>query len=93
MKNIYNWLWYHVEFWLKPEDRRPFTYILRDIYHQIPLIAIGFYIGLGYVLGRFITFNWQVLAALLFGVILGHLFWGTKYKPGQQEKPEYIKGK
>ncbi len=42
---------------------RPWTYIIRDAYHQRPLV-------------------WLALATGL-GVLLGHLFWGTPWIPGQ----------
>ena len=88
MGKLYNWLWYHTEFWMKPAARRPYTYILRDFYHKSPLPAIALISGAGFVLGHF--FSIRGAALVLAGVILGHLFWGTRYTPGEQEKPQYI---
>jgi len=42
---------------------RPWTYIIRDSYHQRPLL-------------------WLALTTAL-GILLGHLFWGTPWIPGQ----------
>jgi len=42
---------------------RPWTYIIRDSYHNKPLL-------------------WLALAAGI-GTLLGHLFWGTPWIPGQ----------
>lgn len=43
--------------------RRPWTFIIRDSYHNKPLL-------------------WLALATA-FGILLGHLFWGTPWIPGQ----------
>lgn len=86
---LYAWLWYHVEFWLKPEARRPFTFILRDFYHNSPLITIFMTLTAGYIIGRNISISFLVWLGLLFGFVLGHLFWGQPYKPDEQEYPEY----
>ena len=89
--DLYEWLWYHLEFWMPPEDRRPFTFIMRDIYHQAPAVIV---LGLGfffYALGRFwlpLTpreFLFVVFSSLA-GTLNGHLFWGKDYVPG--EMPE-----
>jgi hypothetical protein len=42
---------------------RPWTYIIRDSYHQRPLLWLALTTGIG--------------------VLLGHLFWGTPWIPGQ----------
>ena len=42
---------------------RPWTYVIRDSYHQRPLL-------------------WLALSTAL-GILLGHLFWGTPWVPGQ----------
>ena len=87
---LYAWLWYHVEFWLKPADRRPFTFILRDFYHQSPLMSVFLTLSAGYLLGRHYFIDFVTWGGLLIGVVLGHLFWGKRYKPGEQENPPYI---
>ena len=65
---------------------RPWTYILRDTWHQyeglwiLGLIAAGgvgtHFFGLSRVL--------QGLGMFTVGYIFGHLFWGTRYLPGQR---------
>jgi hypothetical protein len=42
---------------------RPWSYIIRDSYHQRPLL-------------------WLALATGL-GILLGHIFWGTPWIPGE----------
>jgi hypothetical protein len=91
---LYAWLWWHTEFWLDGEARRPFTYIMRDVYHSFPLLVIIALGGLFYALGRWwfpvgvIVFSLGFIA-LLVGTLLGHLFWAGKWVPGQQEEPTY----
>ena len=95
MGKFYKWLWFNTEFWLKPEVRRPYTFIMRDLYHGNPLLTITGLAVLFYCLGRW---WWQVSLAIflvgvisfLLGILFGHLFWGRKYVPGQQEKPTYL---
>ena len=52
----YEWLYSKV-------GGRPWSYIIRDSYHQRPLL-------------------WLAIMTVL-GVLLGHLFWGTAWLPGQ----------
>lgn len=42
---------------------RPWTYIIRDSYHNKPLFWLALSSGIG--------------------ILLGHLFWGTPWLPGQ----------
>ena len=94
MGSLYEIIWFYSEWFLPPEKRRPFTYIMRDIYYKVPLIvitlgAIGFYL-----LGRY-TNSVSILVLLIMvlvlfaGMVLAHLFWGKDYKPDQQEDPTY----
>lgn len=87
--DIYKWFWWHIEFWLEPEDRRPLTYIFRDWYHNYPLIIIIILSAFFYCLGRW----WLPVSVgdfligffcLLVGALLGHLFWGQPYIPDQR---------
>ena len=64
---------------------RPWTYILRDLWHRfewlwiIALLLGGYVIGkngFDHLLGWLIAFN--------LGYCAGHLFWGTDYVPGQK---------
>lgn len=92
--SLYAWFWYTTQFWLDPESRRPYTFIMRDIYHNSPMVVVILLAGLFYCLGRWwlpISSNVFLVGflALLAGCLLGHLFWGDKWIPGQQEDPEY----
>lgn len=95
--NLYGFIWFFSEFWLAPKDRRPFTYILRDIYHQAPLFTLLFVMVLSYCFGRWwlpvtlVVFG-IALGALLTGCLAGHLLWGGKYIEGEQEEPEFNPG-
>ncbi len=53
---FYRFLWMSI-------GGRPWTYIIRDSYHQRPLI-------------------WFAIVTLI-GILLGHLFWGKPWIPGQ----------
>ena len=76
--NLYKWLWSKV-------GGRPYTYILRDIWHKfeffwiVGLIAAGIYIGHHY--------DWieaiKILGVFTAGYIFGHLFWGREYVENQ----------
>ena len=95
MGNLYEIFWFYTQFWIPAEKRRPYTYMLRDWYHNTPLPTI---VGLAitfYMIGRYTT---QIsilglvglILALVAGIILGHLFWGRKHIEGQQEHPTYL---
>ncbi len=89
---LYEWIWFHFEFWLPPAERRPFTVIFRDLYHQapglvVPLLGFGFY-GLSYWLELPAwVFAWA-FASFMIGELCGHLFWGKDYVPGQMPPPK-----
>jgi len=85
---MYKFIWYHTEFWLDPKDRRPYTYIIRDFYHKHPILWTSLVIILGFWLHSWL--DMKVVSCILTGILIGHLFWGTKYEEGQQEYPEYI---
>jgi len=89
---VYQWLWFKLEFWWTPVDRRPLTFIMRDfIYTHIPLFAalvFLFYAGM-------ITLSiWHGTAATIISslcsLLLAHLVWGSKYIESEQEFPEYL---
>ena len=71
---------------------RPWSYILRDIWHKYEGLCIIVLVAIGAMLGQWL---WQLVFWLLLvfalGYIAGHLFWGKKYIPNQQgedkEKP------
>jgi len=80
--NPYKWGLWH---WI---GGRPWTYIMRDFYHKFEyLIIIGFF-ALGYFIRPHLTIRefWLAIGAGTLCFLLGHLFWGTDYKEGQQGK-------
>ena len=90
MKALYEWFWYHTEFWIKNKSkRRPYTYIMRDFYHQNPIIYTLLIAWLIYILSKVLAVDWKFWLYNTIGIVIGHLFWGRKYKSGQQEYPEY----
>ncbi len=76
--NIYKKLWSII-------GGRPWTWITRDIWHQLEyimqvawfFIGVGIYIWLGWF-GVLLFFMFYT-----FGYINGHFFWGKKYIPNQ----------
>ena len=68
---------------------RPWSYILRDIWHKYEGLCIIALVAIGAVLGHWL---WHlVLWLLLFfalGYIAGHLFWGKEYIPNQTDNDE-----
>jgi len=65
---------------------RPFTFILRDIWHKFEWFWIIALISTGVWMGH--HFAWvevlKYLGVFTVGYIGGHLFWGKEYKPNQQ---------
>lgn len=64
---------------------RKWTYILRDRYHDAPLEWLAVWSFLVSIFANLVTAKWElaVWAALTVGALLGHLFWGTKYRRKQ----------
>ena len=87
----YKVFWYRTQFWIKNKrKRRPYTYLIRDFYHQAPAPFIGIIVTVSYYSYTWIEFD--TVVAIAIGVVGGHLFWGGKYIPGQQEDEEYNPG-
>jgi hypothetical protein len=67
---------------------RPWTYILRDIWHELEYLPGCLLFASGFAAGRF--FGWEALlagwAVFTFGYIAGHLFWGTPWRRGQADE-------
>ena len=76
--NLYKWLYSRI-------GGRPWTFIIRDFYHQFEFFWIVGLVGLGVWLGH--NYNWRsvLIGWLIFslGYLTGHLFWGTRYIPNQ----------
>jgi len=79
MTDWYKWLWTHV-------GGRPWTYILRDAYHQTELVILLGFTTLGYYLGQHLPWHdyTLIISSAAVGYVLGHLFWGTRWIPGQK---------
>ena len=95
LERLYKLIWFYSEFWLPFEKRRPFTYIMRDIYHKVPLLVITLGAISLYLLGRYTTLVpisvlLSIVIALFVGILLGHLFWTGRYVEGEQENPTYL---
>jgi len=93
--SLYMKFCYYTQFWLKPIDRRPYTYIMRDVYHKFPLVVITLGSIAIYLIGRYtaqisILVAVSVIVGVLVGEVLGHLWWGKSYIPNQQEHPQYL---
>jgi hypothetical protein len=90
--SLYAWFWFHTEFWLKPPERRPYTFIFRDwIFTHLKWYAIV--TGIWYS-GLLIWLHWSPYAS---GVLIGlsswlnaHLVWGGSWRKGEQEWPPYL---
>ena len=63
---------------------RPWTYILRDIWHKYEGLCIILLVSLGAIVGQWLwpLIFWLLLAFAL-GYTAGHLFWGKEYVPNQ----------
>lgn len=76
MSNPYKWLWSHI-------GGRPWTYIIRDFYHNHAILFIFIEAWTVYLFNKFLHTDWRAWVLISLGVLLGHLFWGTKYIPEQ----------
>ena len=88
----YSWLWFHSEWYLTPIDRRPFTFILRDIIYNNVGWAVTFII-LFYASMIVLSF-WHGMASTITtsiaSFVLAHLVWGSKWIENEQEWPTYL---
>lgn len=79
LANAYKWLWTHV-------GGRPWTYIIRDIYHQVEWVNQMTWFVIGGVVGMY--FGWPGIGVFIvlytLGYLNGHFHWGTKYIPNQR---------
>ncbi len=73
---------------------RPWTYIIRDTWHEYEWFWIIGLVWCGFLLGHYIGF-WEFikwLGGFTIGYGAGHLFWGTRYIPDQKcDRAEEVK--
>lgn len=81
MTDWYKWLWSKI-------GGRPWTYILRDVWHEAEWIYQLLWYVLGAALGIYLGWKVALIAfgIYTFGYLNGHLWWGTKYIKGQRGK-------
>ena len=72
-------------FWSKIGGR-PWTFVLRDIWHKFEIVWITGLVSLGVWMGH--NYDWDVVTKLWLvfcaGYLFGHLFWGKKYQENQR---------
>jgi hypothetical protein len=87
---LYAFFWFHTEVWLKPLDRRPYTFIMRDLF--FPHMAWFWICSTIWFAGLFTWLNWQPYPAaiiiFLTALLWAHLKWGAPWVPGEQEDPQ-----
>lgn len=86
----YQWWWYHTEIWIVPEHRRPYTYILRDLF--FPHMGVFWTLsGIWFATWLGLTF-WDpndilritgVLLVMASALVWAHLRWGSVWIPGE----------
>ena len=80
--NIYKEMWSRI-------GGRPWTYILRDTWHRLEGLWIIGLVAIGALLGHHLwPLVFYLLLAFALGYIVGHLFWGKEYIPGQRGREE-----
>lgn len=83
--DLYSWFWHWSEFWLPYDKRRPYTYIMRDLFfpHMAWFLAGSFAV----LAGVLAWLHWQPYPAAVVGILLAllwaHLRWGSKWIPGE----------
>lgn len=86
LMRAYNWFWWHTEVWIdNTRLRRPYTYIFRDNPSWFGVLSICW----GALVWAVATWWARVPMMLAYGMLLGHLWWGSHIIPGQQESPTY----
>ena len=80
--NPYKWGLWH---WI---GGRPWTFILRDVYHKAEFVWIILLISVGVWMGH--NLDWlevlKIMGIFTIGYIAGHLWWGKPYIENQQGK-------
>jgi hypothetical protein len=77
--NLYKWLWSHT-------TGRPYTYIMRDFYHENPVLSILGEAWTVLIVNHYWVIHWYWWIGITIGILFGHLFWGSAYVPNEGEK-------
>ena len=89
---LYQWFWFHTEFWFTRENRRPYTFIMRDFLLAKNTRLQSWIVCILWFAGSIYWSTIQHLAMILpilSAFILAHVIWGTPWIEHQQEFPEY----
>ena len=78
----YKWLWSHT-------TKRPYTYIIRDFYHELPFPFMMVFAGIVWVFQKYFHASVREWVYIAIGVLIGHLFWGRDYIPDEGEIKTY----
>ena len=92
LERAYAWVWFNVEsLWIKVKSlRRPFTYMMRDFWKQHPVWGwLIMAVVTGLITWGVIFSFWFLPVYAFHWALFAHLWWGTPYRPGEQEDPEY----
>ena len=77
--NVYKKLWSLV-------GGRPWTFVLRDLWHKAEFVWIIGLVALGVWMGHHL--DWievlRIMGIFTIGFTFGHFMWGKKYIPGQR---------
>lgn len=94
--NLKEWLTYNPYKKIWCFVGRPFSYIIRDIWHEVEWLMQTFWFFIGITSAIFLVEElnhpcvWKTLGIVwgiyTFGYLNGHLFWGKKYIEGQKGK-------
>ena len=75
----YKWWWTRL-------GGRPWTFILRDVWHKLELVWIVGLVSLGVWMGH--HYDWvevlKIIGVFALGYAAGHLFWGKPYIKNQR---------
>jgi len=79
LARFYSWL-------VQKTTKRQWTYVLRDSYHNAPLEWLAIWSLLVSIFANLVTAQWEIAvwASMSTGALLGHLFWGSKWRRGQK---------
>jgi len=86
LERIYCHIWFYSTPWIDKNLRRPFTFVFRDCINRYPYIGVPLIFVLGAVFAYLVYLNilWIILTAS-YWLLVGHVTWGAKYVPDEQE--------